>query len=199
MEQHPLKSFGKPEGLVGHFLGLVMSKSNRKLGEWTIDVLHLDDGVDVLEIGFGPGTTIELMTQKYPDAFIAGIDHSDVMVKQATRRNRKAVSEGRVEIREGSVAALPYEGESFDNVYAINSFQFWPDRLANLKEVKRVLKKGGNIAITLQPRWTKSDDEVRQVGKEVSDWLTDAGYQNIHISFKVMNPISAICVTAQKK
>jgi ubiquinone/menaquinone biosynthesis C-methylase UbiE len=199
MEEHQSKSFGKPEGLIGHFIGLVMSKSNRKLGEWTIDVSHIVDGEDVLEIGFGPGTTIELMTQKYPNAFIAGIDHSGVMVKQASRRNRKAVSEGRVEIREGSVAALPYEEESFDKVYAINSFQFWPDRLANLKEVKRVLKKDGNIAITLQPKWTKTDEEVRRVGKEVSEWLGDAGYDNIHISVKVMNPISAVCVTAQKK
>jgi ubiquinone/menaquinone biosynthesis C-methylase UbiE len=199
MEEHQSKSFGKPEGLIGHFIGLVMSKSNRKLGEWTIDVSHVIDGENVLEIGFGPGTTIELMTQKYPNAFIAGIDHSDVMVKQAIRRNRKAVSEGRVEIREGSVAALPYEEESFDKIYAINSFQFWPDRLANLKEVKRVLKKEGNIAITLQPKWTKTDEEVRRVGKEVSEWVGDAGYQNIHVSFKVMNPISAICVTAQKK
>ncbi|HKJ30461.1 MAG TPA: class I SAM-dependent methyltransferase [Balneolales bacterium] len=198
MEQQPTKSFGKPEGLVGHFLGMIMAKSNRKLGEWTIFVSELMDGEDVLEIGFGPGTTIQLISEKFPNTFIAGIDHSDVMVKQATKRNKKAIREGKIEVFPGSVSKIPYENDSFDKVYAINSFQFWPDRLQNLKEVKRVLKHEGKIVITMQPRWAKTDEEVKHMGKEVSGWLTDAGYKDIKIDFKSMKPISVVCVTAIK-
>lgn len=198
MEEQPLKSFGKPEGLVGHFLGVVMAKSNKKIGEWTLQVSGIEDGVNALEIGFGPGTTIQFISVKYPHAFIAGIDWSDVMVKQAIRRNKQAIREGRVELQEGSVARIPYDDATFDMVYAINSFQFWTDRLENLKEVRRVLRKDGKIVITMQPRWTKSDEEVKQVGRELTGWLGDASYRNVDLSFLSMKPISVICATGIK-
>ena len=61
------------------------------------------------------------------------------MVEQATARNVKAIESGRVDLRHGSVECLPFE-DNTDKALAINSMQVWPDAVAGLQEMRRVLK-----------------------------------------------------------
>jgi ubiquinone/menaquinone biosynthesis C-methylase UbiE len=42
---------------------------------------------------------------------------------------------------------LPFATESFDKAMAINSMQVWPDASAGLREIWRVLKPGGTVAL----------------------------------------------------
>ena len=50
---------------------------------------------------------------------------------------------GKMEVLEASVEHLPFEEGSFDKIITVESFYFWPDPAENLKEVLRILKKGG--------------------------------------------------------
>lgn len=56
------------------------------------------------------------------------------------------------DLRRGSVEKLPFEGESFDKVLSINSMQVWPDAVAGLREIRRVMKAGGRIALGFTSR-----------------------------------------------
>jgi ubiquinone/menaquinone biosynthesis C-methylase UbiE len=47
----------------------------------------------------------------------------------------------------GSVERLPFADETFDKALAINSMQAWPDARSGLREIGRVLKHGGKIAL----------------------------------------------------
>ena len=42
---------------------------------------------------------------------------------------------------------MPFDADSFDAALAINSMQVWPDAVAGLREVRRVMKPGGRIAL----------------------------------------------------
>jgi ubiquinone/menaquinone biosynthesis C-methylase UbiE len=42
---------------------------------------------------------------------------------------------------------LPFDHDSFEKVLAINSMQVWPDAMAGLREIRRVLKPAGRIAL----------------------------------------------------
>ena len=53
----------------------------------------------VLEIGFGHGRTIERLAGVVTDGRVCGIDVSDEMLNLAVRRNRLAITEGRIELR----------------------------------------------------------------------------------------------------
>jgi ubiquinone/menaquinone biosynthesis C-methylase UbiE len=53
----------------------------------------------------------------------------------------------RVDLRYGSAERLPFAEETFDKALAINSMQTWPDARAGLREIQRVLKHGGNVAL----------------------------------------------------
>jgi ubiquinone/menaquinone biosynthesis C-methylase UbiE len=73
------------------------------------------------------------------------------MVAQATARNSDAVAGGRVDLRHGTAQALPFAEGTFDKAVAINSMQAWPDAGSGLREIRRVLKAGGKVALGFTP------------------------------------------------
>ena len=97
--------FAKPTGAMGWMVGHLMAMKNGERSEWIFSLLELGPDDRVLEIGFGPG--VDIARASGIAKFVAGVDHSDVMVRQATRRNGPAIREGRVELRHGVAAQLP--------------------------------------------------------------------------------------------
>src|SRR5207253_9124548 len=91
-----LQQFARPSGWLGHIAGLLMAKGADD-DRWLVDLLEVQPDDRVLEVGFGPGVAIELIATRATRGLVGGIDPSDVMVQQATKRNRQAVQEGRVQ------------------------------------------------------------------------------------------------------
>jgi SAM-dependent methyltransferase len=190
--------FGHPRGFLGEVAGWIMSRNNQERNKWSVPLLGIRSSDHILEIGFGPGLAIQEMAPHVRKGHITGVDISDVMLRQASQRNAEAIRAGRVELRQASVESLPYPDASFDKSFSSNTFQFWPDQPKNLQEVRRVLKPGGTLAIVLQPRWAKTDDEVRAIGNETADKLTTAGFRQVRVEYKAMKPMMAFCVLAEK-
>lgn len=74
-----------------------------------IDKLQLRPEDVFLEIGCGGGALLDMVLRTVQRA--CGIDHSPDMVVLAQQKNRRALFEGRVEIIEGDVEALPGQRE----------------------------------------------------------------------------------------
>ena len=176
-----------------------MAYTNRKRNRWVISLLDIKRSDRVLEIGFGPGLAIELISKIALDGFVAGIDHSEVMVRQASKRNAEAIREGRVDLRLGSVSNLPQFDEPFDKIISVNSIQFWDDPVESLKGLWNMLKPGGLIAIALQPRHPgATEEDVQNSGKEIATFLEKAGFSQIRTDTKKMKPLSTVCVIGYK-
>ena len=191
------QQFGKPTGLLGHLVGYVLTLNNRERSEWVIAQLDLKPSDRVLEIGFGPGADIQRASRTA--AFVAGIDHSDVMVRQASSRNSAAIRDGRVELKLGTASDLPYPDSLFDCVFAINSAQFWKPLPNALAEIKRVLKPGGRVLLAIQPRNKGATDETtRQVGFTMAKAFAAAGFEDANVDFKAMTPVSTAAIQARK-
>ena len=143
------RMFGQPRGFLGRLGGVIMTRTNDACGAWVIELLNVASNETVLEVGFGPGTAIRRLSALA--AHVAGVDASREMVAQAEARNAAAVKNGRVEWRHGSVDDLPFAGDAFHKAMAINSMQIWPDAVSGLREMWRVLKSGGTIALGFTP------------------------------------------------
>jgi ubiquinone/menaquinone biosynthesis C-methylase UbiE len=190
--------FAKPTGMMGKLVGHVMAMKNGDRSTWVFSLLDLKPGERVLEIGFGSGTDIARASNSA--GFVAGIDHSDVMLQQATRRNAEAIGAGRVELRLGSASQLPYPDANFDKVFAINSAQFWKDSVKTLIEVGRVIKPGGWVYLAVQPRTKNATDETtRQAGIGLGKSLGAAGFEEVHSEMHNARPVPTVCVLGQKK
>lgn len=140
---------GHPRGLVGRIVGEQMVRQHVPETTWALSLLDLKSGDQVLEPGFGAGRAIELAAAQVSTGHVYGIDLSQEMVRAASRRNARAIKAGRVTLRQGDIAALPYTDGQFDKVFSIQTFYFWSDPQRALTEVFRVLKTGGILVITL--------------------------------------------------
>src|SRR5919109_2674538 len=109
-----MRMFGRPRGILGRLGGLIMARANRKFAHWVIGLLDIQSNDKVLEVGFGPGVGIQLLTGLASGGYIAGVDYSAEMVEQATARNVKAIEAGLDDLRQGSVEGLPFEDCTFD-------------------------------------------------------------------------------------
>src|SRR5215471_14631554 len=89
-----LGMFGRPRGLLGRLGGMIMASTNRHYAEWAIESLDVQPHEHLLEIGFGPGVAVQLLSGKAQ--YVAGVDASREMLQQATRRNAEAIRTGHV-------------------------------------------------------------------------------------------------------
>ena len=180
------RQFGRPSGWFGKFIGNGMAKRNIYHAQWTVSLLDIQPQQRVLEIGFGPGVSTQMASAKASKGFVAGIDHSETMVQAASQRNANAVRSGRMELKQGDVTALPYPDRSFDIVYSLHSIYFWQNPVECLREIKRVLKPDGMLAITILPKdkWVQNvDDSVMALyfGKDLAALFSEVGYRNVRV------------------
>ena len=167
--------FGRPRGVLGKLGGMIMARMNADCGAWVTELLEIGSRDSVLEVGFGPGVVIERVAALASAGTVAGIDQSLEMLEQARARNAAAVRNGRVDLRRGSVESLPFQDASFDKALAINSTQLWPDAVAGLREIKRVMKSGGRIALG----FTRYSGQPK---KGLTETLAAAGFTSAHIA-----------------
>jgi SAM-dependent methyltransferase len=187
--------FGRPTGLPGRMAGWVMAhrSSNRRRNAWAVSLLDVQRDDRVLEIGFGPGIAIRELARLAADGHVCGLDHSEVMVRQAARRNAEAVRRGQVELRRGRAENLPALETPFDKILAVNALQFWDQPVERLEELRRLLRTGGRIAIAFQPRGPGATDEAATTrGHELATALCDAGFSHVRLETLKLKP-AVVC------
>jgi trans-aconitate methyltransferase len=173
-----VRQFHHPTGPVGRVVGRIMAtrSSNVQRNRWAVDQLAVRPTDRVLEIGFGPGVALEALLARVTDGVVHGIDHSELMVRMAGRRNARALADGRLRLTHAGVADLDDELAPLDLILAVNNMGMWPDPPAQLRRLERLLGPGGRIAIGLQPRMPGADAATaRQAGEEIAGQLADAG------------------------
>ncbi|QNA98178.1 class I SAM-dependent methyltransferase [Massilia sp. Se16.2.3] len=198
----------RPNGLFGRLFGLSMSRINREANAWTLSQLGLAPYDDVLEIGYGPGQAIELLTEQITSGKIRGIDFSDTMLAQASSRNREAIARGQVELSVGDAARLPYPDASFNKVFCVNVIYFWQNPREPLREILRVLRPGGQLAVYMGDAEEMAGVRITQTGvfrlypaRELMAMLDEVGFASAtHATSPIsQGPLSrGVCVLATK-
>jgi ubiquinone/menaquinone biosynthesis C-methylase UbiE len=98
---------------------------------------------DVLEIGCGNGYTLNLLRPRFGNYNFTGLDFSEDLLEIARGRNLPGVT-----FEQGDARDLQFEDESFDVIYTercIINLLSWEEQQLALKEMHRILRKGGYI------------------------------------------------------
>ncbi len=191
--------FHKPSGMLGRAVGHLMAFKNKERSWWVLPMLEIHQNDCLLEVGFGSGIDIRRVSEIAVDGFVAGVDHSPVMVEQASRRNRAAIEKGLVELQLGCASKLPYPDEFFNKVFSINVAQFWTDPVAVMLEMRRVVRPGGLVAVAVQPRSKNAKERTaRETGRLLVENMRAAGFNDIRFEAKRMKPVSTVCAIGVK-
>jgi ubiquinone/menaquinone biosynthesis C-methylase UbiE len=124
-----------------------MNKSHSKLTDWGLERVTIGRHDTILDVGCGGGRTVGKLAAIANEGKIYGVDYSEESVAATKRNNAELVSAGRVEVRHGSVSELPFGDGMFDLVTGIETHFWWPDMGAGMREILRVLKPGGTLAL----------------------------------------------------
>lgn len=141
----------QPSGAFGRFLiGHLLNKSNARINQLTVELLDLQPSDRVLEIGFGGGAMLGIMAEQIDSGKIYGVDFSEPMVQQAKQKFQALLQLGKLNIQFADVQKLPFESEIFDKVCTVNTIYFWSEPLVGLREIYRVMKRGGKLVVAIR-------------------------------------------------
>lgn len=121
--------------------------------EAVFDATGVGAGTRLLDAGCGAGLALQLAHAR--GATVTGLDASAGLLAVARQRVPSA------DLRQGELAELPYEDGSFDVVTAFNSVQYAADPVDALRELRRVVGPGGQVAVVT---WAEAERcETRSV------------------------------------
>ena len=162
----------------------------------------LAPGMDLLDLGCGPGTiTLDLAARVAPGD-VVGLDAATDVIEQAEARRSEAGASN-VSFSTGDAYALDLADASFDVVHAHQVLQHLTDPVAALREMRRVLKPGGLLAVRdsdygafvwspadpLLDRWLSLYHQVTErngahadAGRYLLGWVQVAGFTEVRAS-----------------
>ncbi len=152
MEDKDLKELASqlmcPNGEKGVEVAAMMNDTNIGMTKTAIDTLNLVPEMNVLEIGPGNAGHLTYLFEKEPHLIYTGLDISELMVEEALRLNQLLVESKKADFVLYNGTDIPFENNSFDAVYTVNTIYFWENPLKFLAEIRRVMKTGGSFALT---------------------------------------------------
>ena len=111
----------------------------------------IKQGMRVLEVGCGSGTFVTFVARAVGRAGkVYALDIQPAMLKQLKVKLAKPENRDikNIKLILGSTYELPFEDNSLDSAYMVTVLQEIPDKKRALKEVRRILKPGGILAVT---------------------------------------------------
>lgn len=160
-------------------------------------VPYLKRNSTILDVGCGPGTiTVDFAQNYVPQGKVVGVEYSKSVLERA---EALAKSKGvtNIEFAFGDIYDLKYPDHSFDVVYAHQVLQHLSDPVSALREMRRVVKPNGVVAVRDadydtfiwypdvegMQEWKKqysaiarSNNGEPNAGRRLFSWALDAGY-----------------------
>lgn len=158
---------------------------------------RLGAGLDLLDVGCGPGTITSDLARAVAPGRVVGIDREPSVIGEARRTG------GPAKFLTGDVYGLEFESGSFDVVHAHQVLQHLADPVAALVEMRRVLRPGGTLAVRDADYgafvWHPADgrlDRWREIysgvctrngaeadaGRRLPSWVAGAGFTELEVS-----------------
>ncbi|QHT67265.1 class I SAM-dependent methyltransferase [Rhodocytophaga rosea] len=201
MDEEQIKAVARqlrqPYGEAGIQVGEKMNESNAHINLFTIEQLQHQAHDRILEIGMGNGFFVKDILSNYPSVRYVGCDFSEVMIGQAQKLNEVFVKNGQAQFISAGACNLPFEKESFDKIFTVNTLYFWENPATVLAQIKQVLKPGGLLVMGIRPKHIMESLPFTKYGftmynkEDVTELLANNGFTITNI-FEKEEPLQTI-------
>ncbi|MFI1016069.1 SAM-dependent methyltransferase [Streptomyces sp. NPDC020965] len=124
-----------------------LNQATDRLTDLVAERLAAAPGRRLLDVGCGTGRPA-LRIARATGAHVSGISISEQDIDLARTRADVTALADRVDFQYADACALPFEADSFDGAWAIESMMHIPDRTTALTEIARTLRPGSPLVIT---------------------------------------------------
>lgn len=159
---------------------------------------YLRPGVELLDVGCGPGTITKDFAGLVAPGRVVGVDNTDEPLVIARERN--GAQPENLEFRPGNAYELPFADHGFDVVHAHQVLQHLSDPVAALREMRRVCRSGGIVAardadyaamtwfpqvpglddwLELYHRLARSNNAEPDAARRLLSWCRSAGFEDV--------------------
>lgn len=112
------------------------------------------EGIKVLDVGCALGGPARFLAENY-ECHVTGLDATDSMLEEASKRNKSAGLDGMIELRLGNALDMPFGDGTFDVIWGQDAWCYMSDKEQLIKECARVIKPQGTLAFT---DWLETDN-----------------------------------------
>ncbi|OAA67659.1 methyltransferase-UbiE family protein [Cordyceps fumosorosea ARSEF 2679] len=155
---------------------------------------YLRPHMSILDVGCGPGSITIDLARKVPEGHVVGVEHvPDPLDGARSLASSKGVTN--IKFQVGDIHNLPFSENTFDVVHAHQVLQHIADPVLAFKEMRRVVKQGGIVAVQesvvstiypdsaglaawgdLQVRIRQARGNYRKAGLQLHVWAREAGF-----------------------
>jgi len=183
----------RPADRAGHAVLQRMNVSHAAVTHWGLSHVQIGEDFTILDVGCGGGRTVDRLASLAKRGKVYGVDYSETSIAMARETCQASIAEGRVELQQASVSALPFDDAMFDLVTAVETHYYWPDLPRDVREVMRVLQPGGRFLIIAETYRGRRNDWLYRptmslvlraaylTPQQHGQLLTDAGYLDVQV------------------
>ncbi len=133
----------RPRGLLGWIVAQIMSRETGWENAVAIDLLELQPGQSVIDVGCGHGASLPVLARRVQFGRVSGLDPSAVMVGVAQKKAALTI----VDIVCGEANDMPFDDNTFDAAMSVHTIYFWDNPIAELKEIRRIVGPNGRFVL----------------------------------------------------
>jgi SAM-dependent methyltransferase len=140
------RQLARPSGWVGkRWMAHMFNSANRTMLDAAVEAVDAKPGERIVDAGFGGGYALDRLRERVAPQRPVGVEIAVAMIEAGRARWGDTV-----ELHLSDVAAMPFPDGWCDGVLSVNTLYFWPDPLAALREIRRVLRPGGRLVLGIR-------------------------------------------------
>jgi ubiquinone/menaquinone biosynthesis C-methylase UbiE len=165
-----------------------MGHETRRANRAGVSLLSLRPGDRVLEVGFGHGRTLAALLEGVPNGRVVGVDYSPDAVRWAEHRYAAAIDAGQLRLLCCDDVHMPLDDASVDKILSVHTVYFWPDPVAHLRSLRRVLAPNGLLVlgwrVPVAGTSSRFPADIYRFpsGSEMTRHALDAGFADVRVT-----------------